>query len=168
VAKTKKDTSKQTITTVIETPSGSRNKYAWDEKLNGFRLKKVLPAGMVFPFNFGFVPKTKAEDGDPIDVLVLMDEPAFPGCIIECQLIGVIEGEQEDGGKTIRNDRLIAADINDASFSNVRSIEQLPGPLMKEIEAFFVDYNRVEGRSFRVLGTRDRKKAAKLIKKCRN
>jgi|SRR4051794_24129718 len=157
---------KYTITAVIETPSGSRNKYAWDEKRKGFRLKKVLPAGMMFPYNFGFIPETEAADGDPLDVLVLMDAPAFPGCILDCVLLGAIEAEQSNGdGAFERNDRLIAADVNDATFSNVSDIEQLPPALLEEIQAFFVNYNRVEGKKFRVLRVCPPKKAAKLVKK---
>jgi inorganic pyrophosphatase len=72
----------KSIQVIIETPKGSRNKYAFDHKQKVFQLKKVLPAGMAFPYDFGFVPSTKAEDGDPVDVLVLMDEPAFPGCLL--------------------------------------------------------------------------------------
>jgi inorganic pyrophosphatase len=77
---------------VIETPKGSRNKYAFNPDLGVFELRKVLPAGMVFPYDFGFVPRTRAGDGDPLDVLVLMDEPAFPGCVLGCRLVGVIRG----------------------------------------------------------------------------
>lgn len=84
------------IRVVIETPKGSRNKYAFDPEEKVFELKKVLPAGMDFPFDFGFVPSTKAADGDPVDVLVLMDEPAFTGCVLKCRIIGIIEGEQGD------------------------------------------------------------------------
>jgi len=79
---------------VIETPKGSRNKYAFDQEQKVFTLKKVLPAGMAFPYDFGFVPSTVAEDGDPVDVLILMDEPAFVGCLMECRMVGIIEGEQ--------------------------------------------------------------------------
>src|SRR5882762_87013 len=85
---------KQILRVVIETPKGSRNKFAFDPDQHVFELKKVLPTGMAFPYDFGFVPSTEAEDGDPIDVLVLMDEPAFPGCVLKCRTIGVIEGEQ--------------------------------------------------------------------------
>jgi inorganic pyrophosphatase len=158
--------SRYTVTAVIETPSGSRNKYAWDEKLKGFRLKKVLPSGMMFPYNFGYIPETKAADGDPLDVLVLMDAPAFPGCILDCVLLGAIEAEQSNGDGTFeRNDRLIAADVNDSTFSNVSEIEQLPPDLLEEIKAFFVNYNRVEGKKFRVLRVCTQKRASKLIKK---
>ena len=79
---------------VIETPKGSRNKYAFDEKQKIFALKKVLPAGMAFPYDFGFIPSTIAEDGDPVDVLALMDEPGAVGCLLQCRVVGIIEGEQ--------------------------------------------------------------------------
>lgn len=82
------------LTVIIETPKGSRNKFAFDPEERIFALRKVLPAGMSFPYDFGFVPSTLADDGDPLDVLVLMDEPAFPGCKLTCRLVGVIEGEQ--------------------------------------------------------------------------
>jgi inorganic pyrophosphatase len=98
------------IKVIIETPKGSRNKYAFDEDEKTFTLKKVLPAGMAFPYDFGFVSSTEAEDGDPVDVLVLMDELAFPGCVIKCRIIGIIEGEQSNGKKTERNDRLVAVE----------------------------------------------------------
>src|SRR6201988_5536446 len=100
---------KQLLRVVIETPKGSRNKFAFNPDEHTFELKKVLPAGMAFPYDFGFVPSTKGDDGDPIDVLVLMDEPAFPGCMLKCRPIGVIEGEQrkKKSGKE-RNDRVVA------------------------------------------------------------
>lgn len=84
---------KQLLRVVIETPKGSRNKFAFDVDEHIFELKKVLPSGMAFPYDFGFVPSTRADDGDPVDVLVLMDEPAFSGCVLTCRPIGVIEGE---------------------------------------------------------------------------
>lgn len=99
---------------VIETPKGSRNKFAFDPKEGIFELKKVLPAGMAFPYDFGFVPSTKADDGDPVDVLVLMDEPAFAGCVLTCRVIGVIEGDEGKARKkfgTIASLRLRLARI---------------------------------------------------------
>ena len=84
---------------IVETPAGSRNKFAFDPDQRIFAVKNVLPAGMTFPYDFGFLPQTIAADGDPIDVLLLMDEPAFPGCAVPARLIGVIEGEQIDGKK---------------------------------------------------------------------
>src|SRR5271154_6416335 len=102
---------KEIIQVIVETPKGSRNKYAFDQEDRIFGLKKVLPAGMTFPYDFGFVPSTLADDGDPVDVLVLMDEPAFPGCLLECRLIGVIQGEQGKG-KKIRTERSIGCGGN--------------------------------------------------------
>src|SRR5438046_10317631 len=96
------------LNVVIDTPKGCRNKYAFDLELNAYKLKSVLPHGTVFPFDFGSIPGTVADDGDPLDALVLMDEPAFCGCLIESRLIGVIEAEQSEDGKTERNDRLLA------------------------------------------------------------
>jgi inorganic pyrophosphatase len=93
---------------IIDTPKGCRNKYAFDLKHKAYVLKAMLPRGAVFPFDFGSIPGTEAQDGDPLDALVLMDEPAFTGCLIEARLIGVIEAKQTEDGKTERNDRLIA------------------------------------------------------------
>jgi len=112
---------------VIETPAGSRNKFAFDPDQSVFALKKVLPAGMVFPYDFGFLPQTLAPDGDPIDVLLLMDEPAYPGCLVASRLIGVIEGEQIDGKKKVRNDRLVAVANANHMYANIRKLEDLPG-----------------------------------------
>jgi inorganic pyrophosphatase len=143
-----------TLTVVIETPKASRNKFAFDPKRGVFDLKKVLPAGMSFPYDFGFVPSTVAEDGDPIDVLVLMDQAAFPGCVLGCRLIGVIEGEKSGEGKTERNDRLIAVEANTHSFATVKTLKDLGKDFVSELEAFFVNYNELSGLEFRVLGAR--------------
>src|SRR5690242_4249841 len=80
---------------VIECPKGSRNKYKYDEKLGLFKLSKVLPMGAVFPFDFGFIPSTRSEDSDPLDILVIMDEPGSVGCLLKVRLLGVIEAEQK-------------------------------------------------------------------------
>jgi inorganic pyrophosphatase len=110
---------------VIETPKGSRNKYAFDEKQRVFTLKKVLPSGMEFPYDFGFVPSTLAEDGDPTDVLVLMDEPAFSGCVLQCRVVGIIEGEQGNKKKRERNDRVVAIEKENHSFAEIHHIKDL-------------------------------------------
>src|SRR4051794_7660199 len=96
------------VNVIIDTPKGSRNKFKYDADHALFKLTKILPAGSAFPFDFGYIPGTQGEDGDPIDVLVLMDEAAFVGCLVPARLIGVIEAEQTEDGKTLRNDRLIA------------------------------------------------------------
>jgi len=149
---------------IIETPQGSRNKFSYDEKLGLFKLGGVLPAGAVFPFDFGFVPSTTGGDGDPLDVLVLMDEPAFAGCLVETRLLGVIEAEQtEEDGETMRNDRLIAIAANARNHKEVRSLGQLGANLVDEIEHFFVSYNEMKGKRFAPLGRHGAQRAERLI-----
>lgn len=152
------------IQVVIETPKGSRNKYAFDPDQRTFKLKKVLPEGMVFPHDFGFIPSTKAEDGDPLDVLILMDEPAFPGCLVEARLIGVIEGEESEDGKKKRNDRLIAVCNTSHTHSNIKSVSDLNESLLREIEKFFVNYHANDGKTFKVLACKGNKAAATRLK----
>lgn len=153
------------LNAVIETPSGSRNKFKFDEKLGFFALSGVLPEGMVFPHAFGFVPSTKAEDGDPEDILVIMDEPTFTGCIVPTRLVGVIEAEQTEDGETERNDRLIAVAANSRDYSDVQKMDDLNKNMVKEIEQFFITYNKERGKKFRVLGTRGPKQAIKVLEK---
>jgi inorganic pyrophosphatase len=150
---------------VVETPAGSRNKFAFDPDQCVFALKKVLPAGMTFPYDFGFLPRTLAPDGDPIDVLLLMDEPAYPGCLVPSRLIGVIEGEQIDGKKKIRNDRLIAVANANHMYANVRRLKDLPGKWLDELQVFFVNYHHLEGKKYNLLGCKGTDAAYTLIKK---
>jgi inorganic pyrophosphatase len=151
------------VQVIIETPQGSRNKYAFDPEQRVFRLKRVLPAGMSFPYDFGFVPSTKADDGDPVDVLVLMDEPAFPGCLLQCRLIGVIEGEQSEDGEKERNDRVVAIENANHSFADIRHINDLGKKFLQELEMFFVNYHELQGEKYRVLGVRGPSRARKCI-----
>ena len=153
---------------VIETPKGSRNKYAYDPQERVFELKKVLPAGMVFPYDFGFVPSTLAEDGDPLDVLVLMDEAAFAGCKLKCRLIGIIEGEQVAGKDRVRNDRLVAIENENHSFAEVKRISDLGRPFVRELEEFFVNFHRLSGKEFRILGVKGPAAARRAIKRSRS
>ena len=152
------------LNVVIETPKGSRNKYNYDEELRLFKLGGVLPSGAVFPFDFGFVPSTVGGDGDPLDVLVLMDEPAFAGCLVRVRLVGVIEAEQtEREGETERNDRLIAVAAKSRLHGNVRTLEDLGSGLPEEIEHFFVSYNQAKGKEFKPLGRFGPARALKLV-----
>jgi len=151
------------IQVIIETPKGSRNKYAFDPKQRVFQLKRVLPAGMIFPYDFGFVPRTLAEDGDPLDVLVLMDEPAFPGCLTHCRIVGVIEGEQSEDGETERNDRIVAIEKENHSFADIQRVDDLGKQFLHELEKFFENYHALQGRKYRVLGTRGPKQARKCL-----
>jgi len=155
---------KQVIRVVIETPKGSRNKFAFNADEHIFELKKVLPAGMAFPYDFGFVPSTEADDGDPVDVLVLMDEPAFPGCVLKCRPIGVIQGEQGNKKKKIRNDRIIAVEKDAHSWAGIKTIGDLGKQFVRELEEFFVNYHRLSGEQYRVLAPKGPAHARKLVK----
>lgn len=153
---------------IIETPKGSRNKFAFDPRQRIFRLKSVLPAGMAFPYDFGFLPKTLAADGDPLDVLLLMDEPAYPGVAVRSRLIGVIEGEQLNGSKKIRNDRLLAVAEANHQYANIKTLNDLPGPFLHELEEFFVNYHRQEGKEYKLLGCKGIGSAMRLIQEARH
>jgi inorganic pyrophosphatase len=142
---------KDVLHVVIETPKGSRNKYAFDAKRRIFWLKTVLPVGMSFPYDFGFVPSTLADDGDPVDVLVLMDEPAFPGCLLKCQPVGIIEGEQRGADRKERNDRIVAIELGNHSYAHIKHIQDLGKTFVKELEEFFVNYHDLSGESYRIL-----------------
>src|SRR5215831_20910463 len=125
---------------IIETPKGSRNKFKYDSTSRMFRLSKVLPEGMVFPYDFGFVPSTIGDDGDPIDILVLGDEPTFPGCLLKCRLIGVIEADQDEKRKRKRNDRLVAVAEQSLSYSDITDLGGLNSKVLEQVEEFFVNY----------------------------
>jgi inorganic pyrophosphatase len=155
---------KKMLRVVIETPKGSRNKFAYDQKQRIFELKKVLPEGMAFPYDFGFVPSTKADDGDPIDVLVLMDEPAFPGCVLKCRPIGVIEGEEGKKKNKERNDRIVAIEQGAHRWSDIKTIGDLSERFCRELEEFFVNYHKLSGNKYRVLGVKGPSQARKLVK----
>ncbi len=152
---------------VIETPKGSRNKFAFDPDQHVFILKKVLPAGMTFPYDFGFLPRTLAPDGDPFDVLLLMDEPAYPGVVVRARLIGVMQGEQLDGKKRIRNDRLLAVAEANHQYADIKSYHDLPKQFLHELEEFFVNYHQQEGKQYKLLGCKDAAQAMRLIREAR-
>ena len=150
---------------VIETPKGSRNKYDYDPDCDCLELATVLPEGMSFPYDFGFVPSTLGEDGDPLDILVLMDAPVVPGCVIRARPVGAIEAKQKTKGEDWqRNDRLIAVAAHAQTHQNVQSLEDLRPHLIDEIQEFFIAYNRLRGRKFKPLALTGPGKSRELIK----
>lgn len=151
------------VNAVIETPKGSRNKYVYDDETGGYKLKKALPAGMVFPFDFGFIPATMAEDGDPMDILVLTDAPTFSGCIVECKVIGIIKVQQEKKGQDVRNDRVIAVQLDSRQYASVEKLRDLEEGLLKEIIHFFASYNNITEDKFIPLGNDGAAEAIRLI-----
>lgn len=156
------------LVVVIETPRGSRNKYKLDEQTGRMKLSKVMPEGMVFPYDFGFIPGTKAEDGDPLDVLVLSDEPTFTGCQIDCRPVGVMLARQKNPGREeVRNDRIVAVFEGSVQYAGVRELADLEERVLKQVEAFFINYQRVRDVAVHPLGRGDAKAARDLIAKAR-
>jgi inorganic pyrophosphatase len=153
---------------LIEAPEGSRSKLAFDFEIGHLRLTKVLPAGYTFPFNFGSIPCTKAEDGDPVDILLFMSDPVPPGSLVAARLIGVLEAEQwEKDGKAERNDRLVGVARDSTEHRHLRSVSGMEPAIRKQIERFFEDYNSQEGKKFKALGWFGPKRAGKLFKRAR-
>lgn len=148
---------------IIETPKGRRNKFDYDPDYQLFTLGGLLPEGLAFPFDFGFIPSTVAEDGDPLDVMVLMDEPAHVGCLLDVRLIGVIEAEQSDGKKKTINNRLIAVAIHSYAHENLASLGEINKPLLDQVEEFFISYNKSRGKKFKVTGRHGPKRASELV-----
>jgi inorganic pyrophosphatase len=158
------DSKKSTCRAIIETPKGCRNKFDYDPDSGLFMLAGLLPEGMMFPFDFGFIPSTLGEDGDPLDILVLMDAPAHVGCLIDVRIIGIIEAEQTQGGKVESNDRLLGVAIHSYDHEDLKSIKDISKTLLDQLEEFFISYNKQRGKKFKVTGTAAPKKAIKFLK----
>ena len=158
------DAKNGTCRAIIETPKGSRNKFDYDPESNLFMLGGLLPEGMMFPFDFGFIPSTQGDDGDPLDILVLMDAPAHVGCLIEVRLVGVISAEQIQEGEKQSNDRLLGVAIHSYNHEGIQTIEDLGKTLLSQLEEFFVSYNKQRGKKFRITGTGGPRKAIKFLK----
>jgi inorganic pyrophosphatase len=155
----------ENIYVIIEACKGSGSKYIYDAGLDMFRLKKILPRGTVFPYHFGFIPHTKGADGDPLDVLVLMDGSSYPGCLIECKVLGVIAAEQTAGNKRIRNDRFIAVPLASENAEALDDLGNVHKYVLKEIVNFLLAYTALTNKDLAHLGNRGRKAALELIKK---
>ncbi len=151
---------------IVETPKGSAEKYNWDAASGFFKLKKILPAGMSFPYDFGFIDGTKGEDGDPLDIILLSEFKSFTGCSLECRLIGCMQARQkEKGKKTIRNDRYLAIPVASLLFKKIKKVKDLPAAFIEQLEDFFINYNKQEGKEFSVTGITSPGKAAKQLRK---
>ena len=159
--------SSPTLKMIVETPRGSRNKYAYDQETGRLKLSKVIAEGMVFPYDFGFIPGTRAEDGDPLDVLVLTDEPTFPGCEVDCRLLGVIKATQAEEGRVDRNDRLIAVAEQSLQYGEVKDLSDLDPALVRRMEAFFINYQKLRNVEFKILDRAGMESALEILEKAR-
>jgi inorganic pyrophosphatase len=152
------------VSVIVESPKGSPHKYDFEPELNRFKLNKILPTGLVFPFDFGFIPDTQGEDGDPLDIIVVSEITGFPGCVMDCRIVGAFKAEQKErDGKTMRNDRLIGVPVVSQLFSEVKDIQDLPDAILNQLEHFFKNYNEQAGKEFTILERLNAEAAAKLF-----
>jgi inorganic pyrophosphatase len=156
------------IKVIIETPKGSAEKYAYDRKLHCFKLNKILPSGMVFPYDFGFIPKTKGQDGDPIDVLVICEHKSFPGCMMKCRIIGALLAEQISKKRTVRNDRYFVVPVLSKVFKDLHSIKDISKDEMNNLINFFIVYNKIANKEFKPLNVLAAEDAVKALNETRS
>lgn len=157
------------VRVVVEAVAGTRSKLKYNPALSAFELHHVLPAGTCFPYDFGFMPTTLGEDGDPLDAIVFADEPVPTGTVVPCRLVGVIEGLQsKQGQQPVRNDRFLAVANQSHLHQGWRDIADLPASLLKELESFFVFYNQQRGVTFQPRARKDAAWAQKLLKEGRD
>ncbi|WP_316812334.1 inorganic diphosphatase [Pedobacter heparinus] len=158
----------ESVTVIVETPKGSGQKYDYDPQTGKMKLKKVMPLGLVFPFDFGFIPGTVGGDSDPLDVLIVSEVSAFSGCVMDCRIIGAFKVvQQECNGEHMRNDRLIAVPEVSQRYANVTSLRDLSKTIVEQAIAFFTSYNQQAGKKFSVLEKLSAAKAFQLIEKSR-
>jgi inorganic pyrophosphatase len=150
----------EVVYAVVEIPKGSRNKYEYDKDMEAFALDRVLYSPFHYPAEYGIIPQSLWDDGDPMDILVLMDEATFPGCIIETRPIGVMR--MIDGGDS--DDKILGVPVNDPRCNEINDIPDVPPSLLKEIAHFFEDYKKLEGKTTEVLGWENASQAFEAIK----
>jgi inorganic pyrophosphatase len=154
----------QLITVLVESPKGYRQKFDFEPESGRMKLSKLLPEGLMFPFDFGMIPDTKGEDGDPLDIITLSESGTFPGCLLDCHLIGALTAEQtERDGQQMRNDRFIGVSAVSRQFAGVKTLGDLPEDILTQLEAFFENYNRQAGKQFRVLERLEAEAAKQLL-----
>ncbi len=144
---------------VIEIAKGSRNKYEYDKETGLFQLDRVLYSPFFYPFEYGFVPQSLYDDGDPMDVMVLMNEPTFPGCIIEVRPIAVFE--MTDKGD--RDDKILAVPTQDPFFADYKDIGNVSAHYLKEVQHFFEAYKHLEGKKVDPIGWKGAADAKKAL-----
>jgi len=147
------------VTAVIEIPSGSRNKYELDKASGMLKLDRVLFSAVHYPGDYGFVPRTLADDDDPLDVLIMVTEPTFPGCLVVVRTVGVFEMSDDKGG----DEKILAVPVRDPLYAEYRELEHVPRHYLREVEHFFGMYKELEGVTTKVIGWRDRARAHDLI-----
>lgn len=148
-----------TITVMVEIPKGSRNKYEYDKDKKVLRFDRMLFSAVHYPSDYGFIPETLAQDGDPLDALVLVWEPTFPGCLIEAKPVGLFKMWDEKGP----DEKILCVPVSDPLWNYIESLTDVPPHLLKEIEHFFAVYKDLEEKKVGVEGWEDREAALKVI-----
>lgn len=150
------------INVLIEIPAGSKNKYEFDKDLEAFALDRVLYSSVQYPYDYGFVPNTLADDGDPLDGMVLIDQPTFPGCIIAARPIGMLE--MIDGGD--RDEKILCVPDKDPRYAKVKSLDDIAPHRLEEIAEFFRTYKNLEQKVTEILGWKSVDEVMPLVEKC--
>ena len=154
------DESKGIINVVVETPAASQNKYDYDPESGLFILDRPIHSSLKYPFDYGFIPNTLADDGDPVDVVLIIKQPTFTGCLVRTRVVGVMEMEDEDG----KDEKIIGVALKDPRTSHMENIEHIPPHYQKELEHFFIHIKDLEKEKWaKVDGFFDRDKAIEII-----
>jgi inorganic pyrophosphatase len=148
---------------VVEIPKGSRNKYEWDHERERLVLDRFLFSSMVYPTDYGFIPETLGQDDDPLDVMICVSEPTFPGCMIDVKPIAIFRMEDDKG----IDDKVLAVPLTDPGWNTMEKLEDIPDQLKQEIEHFFSVYKDLEQKKVKVDGWYTREDAVKEIKASR-
>jgi inorganic pyrophosphatase len=149
----------ESVTIMIEIPKGSRNKYEYDKEKKRLKFDRMLFSSVHYPSDYGFILDTLAEDGDPLDALVLLWEPTFPGCIIEARPVGLFDMWDEKG----KDEKILCVPVNDPLWNHIHSLKDVPPHLLKEIEHFFKIYKDLEKKTVGIRGWEDKEKAFRVI-----
>ena len=150
------------INVLVEIPAGSKNKYEFDKDMQAFILDRVLFASVQYPYDYGFIPNTLADDGDPLDGMVMMDQPTFPGCVIAARPIGMLE--MIDGGD--RDEKILCVPAEDPRYAGVKTLADVAPHRLDEIAEFFRTYKNFEKKLTEILGWKDADQVAALVKQC--
>lgn len=150
------------VNVLIEIPAGSKNKYEFDKDMQAFALDRVLFASVQYPFDYGFIPNTLADDGDPLDGIVMMDQPTFPGCVIAARPIGMLE--MIDGGD--RDEKLLCVPAEDPRYTEVKTLSDIAPHRLEEIAEFFRTYKNLEKKVTEIQGWQDADKVSALVDEC--
>jgi len=148
-----------TLTCFVEIPKGSRNKYEYDEELEGLVLDRFLSSSTVYPTDYGYLIGHRGRDGDPLDAMVCVSEPTFPGCVIRVKAIALFKMWDEKG----EDDKIVCVPLDDPGWNQAETLEDIPKPLQREIKHFFSIYKELEEKKVEVEGWRSREEALEVI-----